>query len=51
MTRSVINMSNVSGTVATAQTIRLRPYIYMEGSATGTAAFGDSSLFIMEIAQ
>ena len=34
-----------------AQTIRLRPYIYMEGSATGTATFGDSSLFIMEIAQ
>ena len=35
-----------------AQTIRLRPYIYMEASGgSGTAAFGDSSLFIMEIAQ
>ena len=35
-----------------AQTIRLRPYIYMESAGgTGTASFGDSSLFIMEIAQ
>ena len=35
-----------------AQTIRLRPYIYMESAGgTGTAVFGDSSLFIMEITQ
>lgn len=41
-----------TGFPAGAQTIRLRPYIYIEASGgTGTAAFGDSSLFIMEIKQ
>ena len=41
-----------TGFPAGAQTIRLRPYIYMEGAGgTGTASFGDSSLFIMEIKQ
>ena len=41
-----------TGFPAGAQTIRLRPYIYIESSGgTGTAVFGDSSLFIMEIKQ
>ena len=40
-----------TGFPAGAQTIRLRPYIYMEGAGgTSTGAFGNSSLFIMEIA-
>ena len=33
------------------QTIRLRPYVYIEGGNTGTASFQSTSLFVMEIAQ
>ena len=34
-----------------AQTIRLRPYVYIEGGNTGTGNFQSTSLFVMEIAQ
>lgn len=34
-----------------AQTIRLRPYVYIEGGNTGTGKFQGTSLFVMEIAQ
>ena len=34
-----------------AQTIRLRPYVYLEGGNTGTGRYLNASLFIMEIAQ
>jgi hypothetical protein len=34
-----------------AQTIRLRPFVYAEGGNTATGAFKSSSLFVMEIAQ
>lgn len=34
-----------------SQTIRLRPYTYIEGSATATSRYVNASLFVMEIAQ
>ena len=34
-----------------AQTIRLRPYVYVEGGNTATGKFQGTSLFVMEIAQ
>ena len=41
-----------TGFPAGAQTIRLRPYMYMEAAGgSGTAVYGKSSLFIMEIKQ
>tara|TARA_Y100000114_G_scaffold45621_1_gene41271 strand:+ start:300 stop:899 length:600 start_codon:yes stop_codon:yes gene_type:complete len=33
------------------QTIRLRPYVYVEGGNTATGKFQGTSLFVMEIAQ
>jgi hypothetical protein len=33
------------------QTIRLRPFVYIEGGNTATGSFKSSSLFVMEIAQ
>ena len=46
---TVIGIFSPSST--SQQTIRLRPYVYIEGGNTGTAGFQGTSLFVMEIAQ